>query len=105
MNIDQIISTTPDPVARDHIRRQYQSDLQVFGERKALEFARFVVGNAAGDLLYVHFFLRGYLRVTKDFTHSSSSQISIFQPLPNCARAFLTAAVNDAAAPPAQYAP
>lgn len=41
MNIDQIISTTPDQEARDHIRRQYQSDLQVFGERQALEFARF----------------------------------------------------------------
>ena len=41
MNIEQIISTTPDKEARDHIRRQYQSDLQVFGERQALEFARF----------------------------------------------------------------
>ena len=41
MNIDQIISTTTDQEARDHIRRQYQSDLQVLGEREALEFARF----------------------------------------------------------------
>ena len=41
MNIEQIISTTPDQEARDHIRRQYQSDLQVLGEREALEFARF----------------------------------------------------------------
>ena len=41
MNIDQIISTTPDQEAHDHIRRQYQSDLQVLGEREALEFARF----------------------------------------------------------------
>ena len=41
MNIDRIISTTPDQEARDHIRRQYQSDLQVLGEREALEFARF----------------------------------------------------------------
>ena len=41
MSIDQIISTTPDQEARDHIRRQYQSDLQVLGEREALEFARF----------------------------------------------------------------
>ena len=41
MNIDQIISTTPDQEARDHIRRQYQSDLQVLGEREALEFASF----------------------------------------------------------------
>ena len=41
MNIDQIISTTPDQEARDHIRRQYQSELQVLGEREALEFARF----------------------------------------------------------------
>ena len=41
MNIEQIISTTPDQEARDHIRRQYQSDLQVLSEREALEFARF----------------------------------------------------------------
>ncbi len=41
MNIDQIISTTPDQKARDHIRRQYLRDLQVLGERDALEFARF----------------------------------------------------------------
>lgn len=41
MNIDQIISTTPDREGREHIRRQYQSDLQVLGEREALEFARF----------------------------------------------------------------
>ena len=41
MNINQIIRTTPDQEARDHIRRQYQSDLQVLGEREALEFARF----------------------------------------------------------------
>lgn len=41
MNIEQIISTTPDQEARDHIRRQYQSDLQVLGESEALEFARF----------------------------------------------------------------
>ena len=41
MNIEQIISTTTDQEARDHIRRQYQSDLQVLGEREAIEFARF----------------------------------------------------------------
>lgn len=41
MNIDQIVRTTYDKEARDNIRRQYQSDLQVFGERKALEFAHF----------------------------------------------------------------
>ena len=41
MNIDQIISTTPNAEARDHIRRQYQSELLVLGEREALEFARF----------------------------------------------------------------
>ena len=49
MNIDQIISTTPDQEARDHIRRQYQSDLQVFGEHKALEFARFRCAALAAD--------------------------------------------------------
>ena len=41
MNIEQIISTAPDQEARRHIRRQYQKDLQVLGEREALEFARF----------------------------------------------------------------
>ena len=46
MNIDQIISTTPDQEARDHIRRQYQSDLKVLGEREALEFARFRAAQA-----------------------------------------------------------
>ena len=54
MNIDQMISTTPDQEARDHIRRQYQSDLQVLGEREALEFARFradAAADAAADML------------------------------------------------------
>lgn len=46
MNIDQIISTTTDQEARDHIRRQYQSDLQVLGENEALEFARFRAAQA-----------------------------------------------------------
>ena len=41
MNIDQIISTTPDQEARRHIREQYAVDLEVLGEREALEFARF----------------------------------------------------------------
>lgn len=50
MNIDQIISTIPDQEGRDHIRRQYQSDLQVLGEREALEFARFRV-DAFTDML------------------------------------------------------
>ena len=50
MNIDQIISTVPDQEAHDHIRRQYQSDLQVLGEREALEFARFRA-DAAADML------------------------------------------------------
>ena len=49
MNIEQIVSTTHDKEARDHIRRQYQSDLQVFGERKALEFARFRCAAMAAD--------------------------------------------------------
>ena len=46
MKIDKIISTTPDQEARDHIRRQYQSDLQVLGEHEALEFARFRAAHA-----------------------------------------------------------
>ena len=50
MTIDQITDTVRDQEARDHIRRQYQSDLQVFGEREALEFARFRA-DAAADIL------------------------------------------------------
>ena len=49
MTIDQITDTVRDQEARDHIRRQYQSDLQVFGERKALEFARFRCAALAAD--------------------------------------------------------
>ena len=41
MNIDQITDTVRDRQARLYIRRQYQSDLQVLGEREALEFARY----------------------------------------------------------------
>ena len=41
MTIDQITDTVRDQEAREHIRRQYQSDLEVLGEREALEFARF----------------------------------------------------------------
>ena len=41
MTIDQITDTVRDRQARRHIRRQYQSDLQVLGEREALELARF----------------------------------------------------------------
>ena len=41
MSIDHITDTVRDRQARRHIRRQYQSDLQVLGEREALEFARF----------------------------------------------------------------
>lgn len=50
MNINKIISTIPEQETRDHIRRQYQSDLQVLGEREALEFARFRA-DAAADML------------------------------------------------------
>ena len=50
MNIDQITDTVRDQEARDHIRRQYQSELQVLGEREALEFARFRA-DAAADML------------------------------------------------------
>ena len=46
MNIDQIISTIPEQETRDHIRRQYQSELQVLGEREALEFACFRAAHA-----------------------------------------------------------
>ena len=46
MNIDQITDTVRDQEARDHIRRQYQSELQVLGEREALEFARFRAAHA-----------------------------------------------------------
>ena len=57
MNIEQIISTTPDQEARDHIRRQYQRELKVLGEREALEFARFRA-DAAADAAYADAALR-----------------------------------------------
>ena len=41
MNIEQIISTTPDQEARDHIRQQFLKEILILGEREALEFARF----------------------------------------------------------------
>ena len=47
MNIEQIISTVRDQEARDHIRRQYQSEREVLGERKALEYARFRANSKA----------------------------------------------------------
>ena len=50
MTIDQITDTVRDRQARRHIRRQYQSDLEVLGEREALEFARFRA-DAAVDML------------------------------------------------------
>lgn len=64
MNIDQIISTIPDQEARDHIRRQYQSNLQVLGEREALEFARFRAdaladANEQGAQLYLRALIIG----------------------------------------------
>ena len=46
MNIDQITDTVRDQEARDHIRRQYQRELKVLGEREALEFARFRAAHA-----------------------------------------------------------
>ena len=54
MNIEQIISTAPDQEAHDHIRRQYQSEMRIFGEREAIEFARFradAAADAAADML------------------------------------------------------
>ena len=54
MNIEQIISTAPDQEAHDHIRRQYQSEMRILGEREALEFARFradAAADAAADML------------------------------------------------------
>ena len=41
MNIEQITRRVSDYEARENIRRQYQSDLLIFGEREAIEFARF----------------------------------------------------------------
>jgi hypothetical protein len=41
MNIDQIISTTPDQEARENIRQQFLKEILILGEREALEFARF----------------------------------------------------------------
>ena len=50
MSIDKIISTIHEQKTRDYIRRKYQSELQVLGEREALEFARFRA-DAAADIL------------------------------------------------------
>ena len=50
MTIDQITDAVRDQEARDHIRRQYQSDMRIFGEREAIEFARFRA-DAAADML------------------------------------------------------
>ena len=50
MNIEQITRRVSDYEARENIRREYQSDLQVFSEREALEFARFRV-DAFTDML------------------------------------------------------
>ena len=49
MNIEQITDTVRDRQARRHIREQYAVDLQVFGEHKALEFARFRCAAVAAD--------------------------------------------------------
>ena len=49
MTIDQITDTVRDRKASRQIRRQYQSDLQVLGEREALEFARFRANALAED--------------------------------------------------------
>ena len=51
MTIDKIIRTIPEQETRDHIRRQYQSDMRIFGEREALEFARFRADAAADAAL------------------------------------------------------
>lgn len=50
MTIDQITDTVRDRQARRHIREQYAVDLQVLGEREALEFACFRV-DAFTDML------------------------------------------------------
>ena len=58
MTIDQITDTVRDQEARDHIRRQYQSDLQVLGEREAIEFARFRARLHQDDAAYADAALR-----------------------------------------------
>ena len=42
MNIEQIISTTPDQEARENIHQQFLKEILILGEREALEFARFL---------------------------------------------------------------
>jgi hypothetical protein len=54
MNIDQIISTTPDQEARENIHQQFLKEILILGEREALEFARFradAAADAAADML------------------------------------------------------
>jgi hypothetical protein len=50
MNIDQIISTTPDQEARENIHQQFLKEIHILGEREAIEFARFRA-DAAADML------------------------------------------------------
>ena len=49
MTIDQITDTVRDRQARRHIREQYAVELRIFGEREALEFARFRANVVATD--------------------------------------------------------
>ena len=47
MTIDQITDTVRDQEARDHIRQQFLKEILIFGEREAIEFARFRADAAA----------------------------------------------------------
>ena len=49
MTIDQITDTIPDQEARDHIHQQFLKEIPIFGEREAIEFARFRA-DAAADM-------------------------------------------------------
>ncbi|KLT73279.1 hypothetical protein PL75_03395 [Neisseria arctica] len=47
MTINQILAGVSDKDAREHIERQYQSDIKILGQQEALEFARFRAQKAA----------------------------------------------------------
>ena len=50
MNVEQITRRVSDYEARENIHQQYLKEISIFGEREALEFARFRA-DAAADML------------------------------------------------------
>ena len=49
MNIEQITRRVSDYEARENIHQQFLKEIPIFGEREALEFARFRANTVATD--------------------------------------------------------